>query len=156
FTLQNLAGKTVTLHDYQGKVVALFFGYTHCPDVCPVTLQQWAAIKEQLGEQGKRLQVLFVSVDPQRDTPELLRAYVPQFDPDFDALTGSEQALQPLLKGLKVVSEKVEGSSPANYLMNHSSSVYVFDTHGRLRLLVRYNAELQPVVRDIQTLIDQA
>lgn len=155
FELTNLAGEKVTLTSYQGKVVAMFFGYTHCPDVCPITLSQWAQVKDELGPDGDKLKVLFVSVDQARDTPELLKQFVPQFNPDFDALIGTDAELTPLLKGLRVYSAKVDGDNPNNYLMDHSSSSYVFDQRGQLRLLVRHNSETQPLVQDIKLLIAQ-
>lgn len=156
FELKDLSGTTRTLDSYRGKVVALFFGYTHCPDVCPITLQQLAAVKQELGDEGDQFQVLFVSVDPERDTPDLLRQYVPQFDPSFDALTGSIGELTPLLKGLRVYHAKVDSSdNPQNYLMDHSSSVYVFDQDGNVRLLVRHNSDTEPLVKDIKTLLSE-
>jgi protein SCO1 len=155
FKLKDLSGTERTMESYKGKVVAMFFGYTHCPDVCPITMQQWSEVKTKLGEKGDNLQVLFVSVDPERDTPELLRSYVPQFNPTFDALTAeSSEELKPLLSGLRVFAGKVEGSSPDNYLMDHTSASYVFDQQGRARLLVRHNADSEPVVNDVEQILD--
>jgi protein SCO1 len=155
FKLKDLSGTERTMESYQGKVVAMFFGYTHCPDVCPITMQQWSEVKAKLGEKGDNLQVLFVSVDPERDTPELLKKYVPQFDPSFDALTAeSSEELKPLLAGLRVFAGKVEGSTPDNYLMDHTSASYVFDQQGRARLLVRHNADSAPVVGDVEQILD--
>lgn len=155
FKLKDLSGTERTMESYQGKVVAMFFGYTHCPDVCPITMQQWNEVKAKLGEKGDNLQVLFVSVDPERDTPELLKKYVPQFNPTFDALTAqSSDELKPLLAGLRVFAGKVEGSSPDNYLMDHTSASYVFDQQGRARLLVRHNADSAPVVSDVEQILD--
>lgn len=155
FELRNLAGDEVTLTSYQGKVVAMFFGYTHCPDVCPITLSQWAQVKNELGPDGDKLQVLFVSVDQARDTPELLKQYVPQFDPSFDALIGTDDELKPLLKGLRVYSAKVDGDKPSDYLMDHSSSTYVFDQRGQLRLLVRHDSDTKALIDDVKLLIAQ-
>lgn len=155
FKLKDLSGTERTLESYKGKVVAMFFGYTHCPDVCPITMQQWNEVKAKLGEKGDNLQVLFVSIDPERDTPELLKKYVPQFNPSFDALTASSlDELKPLLTGLRVFAGKVEGSSPENYLMDHTSASYVFDQQGRARLLVRHNADSAPVVSDVEQILD--
>lgn len=154
FTLKDLSGATVTMDSYKGKVVAMFFGYTNCPDVCPITLQQWAAVKQELGDKAKDLQVLFVSVDPERDTPELLAKYVPQFDPTFNALIGTTEEIKPLLAGLRVYSAKVEGKNKSNYLMDHTASSYVFDQQGRVRLLVRHNADAKPVIQDVGKLLD--
>ena len=155
FKLKDLSGTERTMESYKGKVVAMFFGYTHCPDVCPITMQQWSEVKAKLGEKGDNLQVLFVSVDPERDTPELLKKYVPQFNPTFDALTAeSSEELKPLLAGLRVYAGKVEGSRPDNYLMDHTSASYVFDQQGRARLLVRHNADSAPVVSDVEQILD--
>jgi len=155
FKLKDLSGTERTMESYKGQVVAMFFGYTHCPDVCPITMQQWNEVKAKLGEKGDKLQVLFVSIDPERDTPELLRKYVPQFNPSFDALTASSlDELKPLLTGLRVFAGKVEGSSPENYLMDHTSASYVFDQQGRARLLVRHNADSAPVVSDVGQILD--
>ena len=118
-------------------------------------MQQWSEVKANLGEKGDKLQVLFVSVDPERDTPELLRNYVPQFNPTFDALTASSfDELKPLLAGLRVFANKVEGKTEGNYLMDHTSASYVFDQQVRARLLVRHNAEYAPVLRDVQKILD--
>lgn len=155
FKLKDLSGTERTMESYKGKVVAMFFGYTHCPDVCPITMQQWSEVKAKLGEKGDNLQVLFVSVDPERDTPELLRGYVPQFNPTFDALTAASlEDLNPLLAGLRVYAGKVEGSSPDNYLMDHTAASYVFDQQGRARLLIRHNADSAPVVSDVEQILD--
>ncbi|BET24701.1 protein SCO1/2 [Limnobacter thiooxidans] len=155
FKLKDLSGTERTMESYKGKVVAMFFGYTHCPDVCPITMQQWNEVKAKLGAKGDNLQVLFVSIDPERDTPELLKKYVPQFNPSFDALTASSlDELKPLLTGLRVFAGKVEGSSPENYLMDHTSASYVFDQQGRARLLVRHNADSAPVVSDVEQILD--
>ncbi|MFN7477059.1 MAG: SCO family protein [Burkholderiales bacterium] len=155
FKLKDLSGTERTMESYKGKVVAMFFGYTHCPDVCPITMQQWNEVKAKLGDKGDNLQVLFVSVDPERDTPELLKKYVPQFNPSFDALTASSsEELKPLLAGLRVYAGKVEGSSPGSYLMDHTSASYVFDQQGRARLLIRHNADSAPVVSDVEQILD--
>ncbi|MCZ8016467.1 MAG: SCO family protein [Limnobacter sp.] len=155
FKLKDLSGTERTMESYKGKVVAMFFGYTHCPDVCPITMQQWNEVKAKLGAKGDNLQVLFVSIDPERDTPELLKKYVPQFNPSFDALTAASlDELKPLLTGLRVFAGKVEGSSPENYLMDHTSASYVFDQQGRARLLVRHNADSAPVVSDVEQILD--
>jgi protein SCO1/2 len=158
FRLKDLQGQVRTLGSYRGKVVVMFFGYTHCPDVCPITLQQWAEVKSRLGEQGKHLQVIFVSVDPERDTPDLLSRYVPRFDPTFQALHGSEAELQPLLKGLKVLVSKVktnEGQANESYLIDHTAASFVFDQQGKPRLLIRHQAAIAPVVKDLQALLSE-
>lgn len=159
FKLKDLQGEVRSLESYRGKVVVMFFGYTHCPDVCPITLQQWAEVKSRLGEQGKDLQVIFVSVDPDRDTPDLLGRYVPRFDPTFQALHGSEAELQPLLKGLKVLVSKVktnEGQANESYSIDHTAASFVFDRAGKPRLLIRHQAAIAPVVKDLQVLLAEA
>lgn len=153
FQLKDLNGEVRTLASYKGQVVAMFFGYTHCPDVCPTTLSQWAQVKQQLGSDAKDLQVIFVSVDQARDTPELLKAYVPKFDSSFQALTGTDDELKPLLAGLRVFAQKVEGKTPGQYLMDHTASSYVFDKTGTLRLLIRHNTDPAPIVKDIKKLL---
>ncbi|HEY1057203.1 MAG TPA: SCO family protein [Limnobacter sp.] len=153
FKLKDLQGETRTLESYKGKVVAMFFGYTHCPDVCPTTMQQWNEVKAKLGEKGKNLQVIFVTVDPERDTPELLAKYVPQFNPDFQALWGTPEDLKPLLAGLRVYAQKVE-QPDGSYLMDHTAASYVFDQQGRARLLIRHNADPVPVVEDVAQILD--
>lgn len=153
FSLKDLQGETRTLDSYKGKVVAMFFGYTHCPDVCPITLQQWAQVKSELGELGNNLQVIFVTVDPERDTPDLLAKYVPRFDPTFQALHGTQDDLKPLLAGLKVYAQKVENSKGEGYLMDHTAASFVFDQQGRTRLLVRHNADIKPVVADVRQIL---
>ena len=137
----------------RGSLVMLFFGYTHCPDVCPITLQQWAQVKSELGELGNNLQVIFVTVDPERDTPDLLAKYVPRFDPTFQALHGTQDDLKPLLAGLKVYAQKVENSKGEGYLMDHTAASFVFDQQGRTRLLVRHNADIKPVVADVRQIL---
>jgi protein SCO1/2 len=155
FKLKDLSGTERTMESYRGKVVAMFFGYTHCPDVCPITMQQWSEVKAQLGKKGDNLQVLFVSVDPERDTPELLRQYVPKFNSSFDALTASSaEELKPLLAGLRVYSSQVKGNSPENYLVDHTAASFVFDQQGRVRLLIRYNADLAPMISDVEQILD--
>ena len=157
FNLKDLQGQTRTLESYRGKVLVIFFGYMHCPDVCPTTLHDWAVVKDQLGEEGNAVQVVFVTVDPQRDTPELLRNYVPRFDPSFQALHGTEEELKPLLAGLRVLVSKVkpEGNTPSNmYTIDHTAASFVFDPQGKARVLVRYQAEVGAVVRDIKQILN--
>lgn len=157
FKLTDLSGQARTLESYRGKVLVMFFGYTHCPDVCPITLQQLAEVKSNLGNDAEKLEVVFVSVDPERDTPELLKNYVPQFDPDFNALTGPMSELKPLLEGMRVYHAKADaGTDSENYLVDHSTSSYVFDPKGNLRLLVRHNSDTEKLTEDIQTLIHGA
>lgn len=152
FTLTDHNGKTRTLGDFRGKAVVMFFGYTHCPDVCPTTLAELKVVKEQLGEEGKKLQVLFVTVDPERDTPKLLRDYVPAFDPSFLGLYGDAAATARVAKDFRVIYQKVPGKTPDAYTLDHTAGSYVFDPQGRLRLFVRYGNSAN-LVADIQTLL---
>lgn len=153
FELTDHNGKTRTLADFRGKVVVVFFGYTRCPDVCPTTLADLKVAKEQLGEEGKRLQVLFVTVDPERDTRQLLASYVPAFDPSFLGLYGDTAATARVAKEFKVFYQKVPGRTPDSYTVDHTSASYVFDPQGRLRLLVR-PGNVPNLVADLKTLLD--
>jgi protein SCO1 len=152
FTLTDHTGKTRSLGDFRGKVVVMFFGYTRCPDVCPTTLAELKAVKEQLGEEAGKLQVLFVTVDPERDTPKLLAEYVPAFDPSFLGLYGDSVATAKVAKDFRVFYQKVPGKTPDGYTLDHTAGSYVFDPQGRLRLFVRYGNAAN-LVADIQTLL---
>src|SRR3989440_9813776 len=138
FTLVDHTGRTRTLADFRGKAVVMFFGYTHCPDVCPTTMAELKTVKEQLGEDGKRLQVLFVTVDPERDTQKLLANYVPAFDPSFLGLYGDSAATARVAKDFRVFYQKSPGKTPDSYTVDHTAGSYVFDPQGRLRLFVRH------------------
>jgi protein SCO1/2 len=147
-------GTSRSLGDFRGKVVALFFGFTRCPDVCPTTLAEMKLVKDKLGEQGARLQVLFVTVDPERDTPELLAQYVPAFDPSFLGLYGDAEATARVAKEFKVFYQKTAGSSPDNYTIDHTAASFIFDPEGRLRLFVRPGLEPDALVKDIRLLLE--
>ncbi|WP_296872541.1 SCO family protein, partial [Tibeticola sp.] len=140
--------------DFKGKVVVVFFGYTHCPDVCPTTLSELAQVKQALGSEGDRLQVLFVSVDPERDTPAVLKAYMQPFDPSFLALYApTPEKLAALAQGFKAVYQKVPRKDSADYSVDHTAASYVYDPQGRLRLFVRYNTPVVELTEDIKRLI---
>jgi len=136
FALTDHTGKPRTLADYRGKAVVIFFGYTQCPDVCPTTLSALAEAMKKLGADADRVQVLFVTVDPERDTPELLTAYVPAFDPRFAGLYGDAAATERVAKEFKVIYQKQPGATPSTYTVDHSTGTYIFDPQGRLRLYV--------------------
>jgi protein SCO1/2 len=155
FHLTDHNGKDRSLADFKGKVVVLFFGYTHCPDVCPTTLAELAMVMKQLGEDAKKVQVLFVTVDPERDTPQLLVQYVPSFNPSFLGLYGDAAATAAVAKEFKIVYQKVAGSSPGNYTMDHSAGTYVFDQTGRLRLYASYGQGSTALLHDIRILLAQ-
>jgi protein SCO1 len=154
-TLVDHTGKTRTLADFRGKAVAVFFGYTHCPDVCPTTLAELKMVKEQLGPDGERLQVLFVTVDPERDTQDVLARYVPAFDPTFIGLRGDAAATAKVAKDFKVFYQKVPGSKPDNYTVDHTAGSYVFDPQGRLRLFARQGSPAN-LASDVRILLRQA
>ena len=153
FSLKDVDGKVRTLADFKGKVVVLFFGYAQCPDVCPTTMTEMAQVKQQLGSDGDKLQVLFVTVDPARDTPEVLTAYMGAFDPGFVALIPTPEQLATIAKDFKVYFKKVEGKTPTSYSMDHSAASFVYDTQGRLRLYARYGAGVAPMVSDVKALL---
>jgi len=152
FTLTDHTGKTRTLADFRGKVLVVFFGYTYCPDVCPTTLADLKIAKDQLGRDGARLQVVFVTVDPDRDTRELLANYVSAFDPSFIGLYGDVAATARVAKEFKVFYQKVAGKTPGNYTVDHTAGSYVFDSQGRLRLFVR-PGNVPNLVADLKTLL---
>lgn len=155
FALKDADGKERTLADFKGKVVVLFFGYAQCPDVCPTTMTEMAQVKQQLGKDGDKLQVLFVTVDPDRDTPEVMKAYMGAFDPAFVALIPTQEQLAAMAKDYKAYYKKVGGKTPTSYSMDHSAASYIYDTQGRLRLYARYGAGVAPMVADVQALIKQ-
>ncbi len=157
FALVDFDGKPRTLADFKGKVVVVFFGYTHCPDVCPTTMSELAQVKQALGAEGDRLQVLFVSVDPERDTPAVLKAYMQPFDPSFLALYApTPEKLAALAKDFKVFYQKVPRKDSADYSVDHTAASYVYDPQGRLRLFVRYGTPLQDWTDDIKQLLGGA
>lgn len=154
FSLLDPQDKTRTLADFKGKVVVMFFGYTHCPDVCPTTLAELRQVVDKLGPDGDKVQVLFVTVDPERDTAELLGKYVPTFHPSFLGLRPVNQAaLDALTKGFKVFYSKVPGTSGRNYTIDHTAASYAFDPQGRLRLFIRHSQGVDPLVNDLKRLI---
>ena len=152
FVLTDHTGKTRKLADFRGKVVVMFFGFTRCPDVCPITLAELKAVKERLGEDGNRLQVLFVTVDPERDTQKLLADYVPAFDPSFLGLYGDMAATAKVAKDFRVFYQKAPGKTPDSYTVDHTAGSYVFDPQGRLRLFARYG-NVENLDADIRILL---
>jgi protein SCO1/2 len=153
FSLKDTSGKTRTLADFKGMAVVVFFGYTRCPDVCPTTMAEMKLVLEKLGHDAQRVQVLFVTVDPERDKPELLAQYVPAFDPSFIGLYGDLETTAKTAKDFKVFYQKVPGKSPDSYTMDHTAGSYVFDPQGRLRLFVRHGGDIAPLVADLKTLL---
>ena len=155
FQLTDHNGQVRSMKDFAGKVVVLFFGYTQCPDVCPTTMSELAEVKKTLGADGDRVQGLFVTVDPERDTPEVLKAYMANFDPSFVALSGTPEQLAAVAKDYKAYFKKAEGKTPTSYTMDHSAASYIYDTKGNLRLYSRYGSGVPALVSDIQALIKQ-
>lgn len=148
-------GKPRTLEDFRGKVVVLFFGFTHCPDICPTTLADAAAALKKLGPDAARVQVLFVTVDPERDTPETLAKYVPAFGAGFLGLSGDAAATQRAAKEFKIFYEKRPGGAPGAYTVDHSGQSYVIDAKGQLRLFVRHDRIAQDLAGDLRALLNE-
>ena len=153
FTLTDHNGQSRSLSDFKGKVVVLFFGYTQCPDVCPTSMTELAEVKRLLGADGDKLQGVFVTVDPARDTTELLKAYMTNFDPTFVAFVPTADELPVVAKQFKIYYKKVDGQTPTSYTMDHSAGSYVYDTQGNLRLYSRYGSGAKVLAQDIQTLL---
>ena len=153
FSLTDHNGKARTLADFKGKVVVLFFGYTQCPDVCPTTMAEMAAVMKELGPAANDVQVLFVTLDPERDTQALLASYVPAFDKRFLGLRGTPEQTAATAKEFKVFVAKVPGTEPGSYTVDHTAGSYVFDKEGRVRLFLRHGNGPAPIVHDLRQLL---
>jgi protein SCO1 len=153
FALTDHTGQRRTLQDYAGKVVTVFFGFTQCPDVCPSSLATMSDVMKALGADAERMQVLFITVDPERDTPELLAHYVPAFDPRFVGLVGTPEETAAVAKEFRVFYAKSGDVSGPNYSIDHTAGTYVFDPQGRLRLHVRHATPAEPIAADIRLLL---
>jgi protein SCO1 len=153
FRLTDHTGKQRTLADFRGKVVVMFFGFTFCPDVCPTTLSDMRQVTQKLGKEADRMQVLFVTVDPKRDTQELLAKYVPAFNSTFLGLYGDQAATDKVASDFKIVHQVRQGKTPESYTVDHTAASLVFDTQGRLRLFVSYGMEVDKVTADIKLLL---
>lgn len=151
--LNNAAGGKFDLADQQGSVVLLFFGYTHCPDVCPTTLSDWKRVKAELGHNASRVKFVFVSVDPARDDPRTLHAYVSRFDPDFIGVTSDSTTLARIEQSFHVQSAKEQTGSASGYVVTHPSQTFVIDKDGNLRLLYSFGMKTSDVVSDIRELL---
>lgn len=156
FSLVDHTGRARKLNDFRGHVVAVFFGFTQCPDVCPTTLSEMTRVKQLLGSDGNKLQVIFITVDPQRDTPEVLRAYMRNFDPQHLALVPNEKQLTEVTKEFKIHYKKIEGKTPTAYAMEHSAVTYIFDPRGRVRLYARYGLDPEALASDVRKLLKEA
>lgn len=148
-------GRARSLADFKGKVLVVFFGYTQCPDVCPTTMAEVAEVKRSLGADGDKVQGIFVTIDPERDTGQLLKAYMASFDPSFVALRGSAEQTQAAAKEFKVFFAKVPGKTPETYTMDHTAASFIFDTEGRVRVYARYGSGAQPLADDIKLLLNE-
>jgi protein SCO1/2 len=153
FALTDHNGKARMLADFKGQLVVMFFGYTQCPDVCPTTMVEMANVMKELGPDADQVQVLFVTVDPERDTQALLAQYVPAFDPRFLGLYGDAQATAKVAKEFKLFYAKVEGKTAGSYTMDHTAGSYVFDRNGKIRLFVRHGAGPAPITHDLKLLL---
>lgn len=154
FALTDHNGKPRTLADFKGKVVVVFFGFTQCPDVCPTTMAEMATVMKELGPKADEVQVLFVTVDPERDTQQLLAQYVPAFDKRFLGMYGDAAATAKMAKDFKVFYAKVAGKTPGSYSMDHTAGSYVFDKSGKVRLFLRHGQGAAPIVHDLRQLLD--
>lgn len=152
-SLPDQSGQLRTLADFKGKLTVVFFGYTQCPDVCPTTMAELAQVKKALGKDGERVQGVFITVDPERDTPELLKAYMAGFDPSFIALRGTPEQTAATAKDFKVFYAKVPGKSEGSYTMDHTAGSYIFDASGKLRLFTRYGSGAEALTADLKTLL---
>ncbi len=154
FRLNDHNGQPRTLSDFKGKIVVLFFGYTHCPEACPNTLMELARAMKRLGPDAEKVQVLFVTLDPERDTPALLAQYVPAFHPSFIGLYGTPQQTIETAKEYRIFYNKVAGGSPANYTIDHSLGTHIYDRSGKLRLLSSYGMGADDLAHDIKLLLE--
>lgn len=153
FALTDQNGVPRTLKDFKGKAVVVFFGFTQCPDVCPTTMIEMANVMKLMGSDADKVQVLFVTVDPERDTQELLAAYVPNFDKRFLGLYGDAAATDKVAKEFKIFYQKVPGKTPGSYSIDHTAGSYVFDPEGRIRLFLRHGQGAEPIAQDLKILL---
>lgn len=155
FELTDMDGNPFHLSQLEDQVVVMFFGYTSCPDVCPVTLTEFLQIRSNLGQAAEKVSFVFVTVDPERDTPQRMRKYLTNFDPEIIGLTGERSELEPVWADYGVYQARAEGSSDDNYLVDHSSRVYVIDHDGNLRLTYLFGTESQLITEDVRHLVSQ-
>ena len=154
FSLKDFDGRPRNLAEFKGKVVFVFFGFTQCPDVCPTTLAELAEVRRRLGPDGQRVQGVFISVDPARDTPQVLKGYLQAMDPSFVGLTGTPEQIEAVAREFKVFYQKVP-TSAGNYTLDHTAGAYVFDPEGHVRLFVRYGMGVDKVTADLKQLLSQ-
>ena len=151
--MTDIDGKPRSLDEFKGKLVVVFFGYTHCPDACPTTMAELAQVKQSLGADAGKVQGIFVTVDPSRDTPEILKAYMSSFDPSFIALRGTPEQTTALAKEFKVFFAQVPGKMEGGYTVDHTAGSYVFDITGHVRLFVRYGGGAEALASDLKALL---
>ena len=154
-SLKDFDGRQRDLAEFKGKVVFVFFGFTQCPDVCPTTMAELAEVRRRLGPDGERVQGVFISIDPARDTPQVLKGYLQAMDPSFVGLTGSNEQIEAAAREFKVFYQKVP-TSEGNYTMDHTAGAYVFDPEGHVRLFVRYGMGVDKVTADLKQLLGKA
>ncbi len=154
FKLTGHDGKTYTLADFKGKVVVIFFGFTQCPDVCPTNLMELAEAKKRLGAEGNQIQVLFVTLDPERDTRQVMAQYTTSFDPTAIGLFADPETTAQTAKSFKVFYQKVPGKTPDTYTLEHTAGSYVFDRAGKVRLFVRHGQGLDALTHDLKQLVE--
>lgn len=153
FSLPDVNGQTKTLADFKGKAVVLFFGFAQCPDVCPTTMAEISAVKKSLGKEGEKVTAVFVTVDPERDTSQVLKAYMESFDASFTALRGTPEQTAALAKYFKIYYKKVEGKTSSSYTIDHTAASFVFDPQGKIRLYTRYGMGAQALAEDLKILL---
>jgi protein SCO1 len=153
FALPDVNGQTKTMADFKGKAVVLFFGFAQCPDVCPTTMAEIVAVKKSLGKEGEKVTAVFITVDPERDTPQVLKAYMESFDPTFTALRGTPEQTVALAKYFKIYYKKVDGKTPTSYTIDHTAASFVYDPQGKLRLYTRYGMGAQALAEDLKILL---
>lgn len=156
FSLTDHNGKQRTIADFRGKLVFIFFGYAHCPDVCPTTLSEMAGIMKSLGPDAEKLQVLFVTLDPERDTPQVMAGYVPAFHPAFLGLYGDQPTTEKVARDFKIFLQRVPASDGKSYTIDHTAGSYVFDTKGQLRLFVRHGQGGTSLLNDLKSLLSES
>lgn len=156
FDLTDHNGRRARLEDFSGRLVVVFFGYTQCPDVCPTTMAEMGEVMRRLGTKAEQVQVAFITVDPERDTQELLSHYVPAFDPRFLGLWGDAEATARTARAFKVIYQKVPGKTPGSYTVDHSAGTFVFDRKGRVRLMIRHGTQADAITPDIERLLAES
>ena len=153
FALPDTEGRTRHIADFKGKVTLVFFGFTQCPDVCPTTMLELAAVRKAMGADGERVQGIFVTIDPERDTPQVLKAYVDNFGAGFVALRGDAEQTKAVAKNFRVFYAKVPGKTEGSYTMDHTAGSYIYDPAGRIRLFTRYGSGADALKHDLQLLL---